>query len=111
VFVNFAPGLMPQFGASLTVSLTTLETPFTMKPIYLTSVKAVSVVPSGGDKTDVRRENTDVRWVGFRPHVQAFARFIVKKLTKLSKRFATMEANRCSPARSEMSKMYSGADT
>ncbi len=44
------------------------------KPTYLTSatsvltsVKAVSVVPSGGNKTDVRRENTDVRWVGFHP--------------------------------------------
>jgi len=44
------------------------------KPTYLTSattvltsVKAVSIVPSGGDKTDVRRENTDVRWVGFHP--------------------------------------------
>jgi hypothetical protein len=33
----------------------------------LTSVKAVSVVPSGSDKMDVRRENTDVRWVGFHP--------------------------------------------
>jgi hypothetical protein len=44
------------------------------KPTYLTSatsvltsVKAVSVVPSGSDKMDVRRENTDVRWVGFHP--------------------------------------------
>jgi hypothetical protein len=37
------------------------------KPTYLTSVKAVSVVPSGGDKTDVRRDNTDVRCVGFHP--------------------------------------------
>jgi hypothetical protein len=44
------------------------------KPTYptsatsvLTSVKAVSVVPLGGDKTDVSRENTDVRWVGFHP--------------------------------------------
>jgi hypothetical protein len=44
------------------------------KPTYptsatsiLTSVKAVSVVPSGGNKTDVCRENTDVRWVGFHP--------------------------------------------
>jgi hypothetical protein len=41
-----------------------------------TSVKAVSVIPSGRDKmdvhrenTDVRRENTDVRWVGFHPLV------------------------------------------
>ncbi len=33
----------------------------------LTSIKAVSIVPSGGDKTDVRRENTEVRWVGFHP--------------------------------------------
>jgi hypothetical protein len=33
----------------------------------LTSAKAVSAVPSGGNKTDVCRENTDVRWVGF-PH-------------------------------------------
>ncbi len=31
----------------------------------LTSVKDIRVVPSGGDKMDVRRENTDVRWVGF----------------------------------------------
>jgi hypothetical protein len=30
-------------------------------------IKAISVVPSGGDKTDVRRENMDVRWVGFHP--------------------------------------------
>jgi len=40
------------------------------KPTYLTSataIKAISVVPSGGNKTDVRRENTDVRWVGFHP--------------------------------------------
>ncbi len=44
------------------------------KPTYLisatsvlTSVKAVSVVPSGSDKMDVRRENTNVRWVGFLP--------------------------------------------
>jgi hypothetical protein len=44
------------------------------KPTYLTSatsvltsVKAISIVPSGSDKTDVRRENTDVRWVGFYP--------------------------------------------
>jgi hypothetical protein len=44
------------------------------KPTYLTSatsiltsVRAVSVVPSGSDKMDVRRENTDVRWVGFHP--------------------------------------------
>jgi hypothetical protein len=35
--------------------------------IHLTSVKAVSIVPSGSDKTDVRRENTNVRWVGFLP--------------------------------------------
>jgi hypothetical protein len=42
------------------------------KPTYLTSatsvltsIKAVSIVPSGRDKTDVRRENTDIRWVGF----------------------------------------------
>jgi len=47
------------------------------KPTYLsfatsvlTSVKAVRVVPSGGDKMDVRRENTDVRWVGFHPLVK-----------------------------------------
>jgi hypothetical protein len=44
------------------------------KPTYLTSstsvltsVKAISVVPSGGNKMDVHRENTDVRWVGFHP--------------------------------------------
>jgi hypothetical protein len=49
------------------------------KPTYLTSVltsvlttvKAVSIVPSGGDKMDVRRENTDVRWVGFYPLLEA----------------------------------------
>ncbi len=38
------------------------------KPTYLTSVLtsaiAVSLVPSGG-KMDVRRANTNVRWVGF----------------------------------------------
>ncbi len=33
---------------------------------HLTSAKAVSVVPRGGE-TDVRRENKDVRWVGFPP--------------------------------------------
>jgi hypothetical protein len=27
----------------------------------LTLVKAVSVIPSGGNRTDARRENTDVR--------------------------------------------------
>jgi hypothetical protein len=32
----------------------------------LTSGKAISIVPSGGE-TDVRRANTDVRWVGFHP--------------------------------------------
>ena len=44
------------------------------KPTYLTSatsvltsVKVVSVVPSGYDKTDVCRENMDVRWVGVHP--------------------------------------------
>ncbi len=44
------------------------------KPTYLTSatsvltsVIAVSVVPSGGNLTDVCRENTDVGWVGFHP--------------------------------------------
>jgi hypothetical protein len=44
------------------------------KPTYLisatsvlTSIKAFSIVPSGNDKTDVRKENTDVRWVGFHP--------------------------------------------
>ncbi len=46
------------------------------KPTYLTSVtsvltsvKAFSIVPSGGDKMDVHRENTDVTWVGFHPLV------------------------------------------
>jgi hypothetical protein len=33
----------------------------------LTSVKAVSIVPSGDDKTYVHKENTDVSWVGFHP--------------------------------------------
>ncbi len=44
------------------------------KPAYLisaasvlTSLKAISIAPSGNDETDVRRENTDVRWVGFHP--------------------------------------------
>jgi len=44
------------------------------KPTYLTSatsvltsITAVSVVPSGGDKMGLRTENTDVRWVGFHP--------------------------------------------
>jgi hypothetical protein len=44
------------------------------KPTHQTStnihinicINAVSVVPSGGE-TDVRRANTDVRWVGFHP--------------------------------------------
>jgi hypothetical protein len=38
------------------------------KPTYPTSIrtstKAVSLVPRGEVKTNVRRENTDVRWVG-----------------------------------------------
>lgn len=38
-------------------------------------------------------------------------RFNVIKLTKLSSLFATIDANRRSPARSEMRKMYSGALT
>ncbi len=33
----------------------------------LTAVKVVSKVPSGSNKLDVCRENTDVRWVGFHP--------------------------------------------
>jgi hypothetical protein len=47
------------------------------KPTHLTSgniCKAISVVPSGGNKTDIhrenmdiRKENIDVRWVGFYP--------------------------------------------
>ncbi len=37
------------------------------KNLYLTSTKAVSEVPWGEVKTDVHRENTDVRWVGFHP--------------------------------------------
>jgi hypothetical protein len=43
------------------------------KPTYVTSgnicinIKAVSVVPSGGYKTDIYRENMDVRLVGFHP--------------------------------------------
>jgi hypothetical protein len=36
------------------------------KHLYLTSAKAVSLVPCG-EVTDVRRENTDVRLVGFHP--------------------------------------------
>ncbi len=36
------------------------------KHLYLTSAKAISIVP-WGEVTDVRRENTDVRWVGFHP--------------------------------------------
>jgi hypothetical protein len=31
-------------------------------------------VPSGSNKTDVRRENMDVRWVGFHPLLERFAR-------------------------------------
>ncbi len=34
---------------------------------YLTSAKAVNVVPQGEVKMDVHRENTVVRWVGFHP--------------------------------------------
>ena len=34
-----------------------------------------------------------------------------RSLTKLSRRFATIEANLCSPARSEIRRIYSGADT
>ncbi len=44
------------------------------KPTYLTSVtsvltsvKPVSIAPSGGDKMDIRRENTEVKWIGFHP--------------------------------------------
>jgi hypothetical protein len=44
------------------------------KPTYptsatsvLTAIKAVSIVPSGGNKTGVCREDTDVTWVGFHP--------------------------------------------
>ena len=36
------------------------------KHLYLTSAKAISIVP-WGEVTDVRRENTDIRWVGFHP--------------------------------------------
>jgi hypothetical protein len=36
--------------------------------VVATSVlKAVSVVPPGSNNMDVRRENMDVRWVGFHP--------------------------------------------
>ncbi len=55
-----------------------------------TSVKAVSVVPSGGDKmdvrrdnTDVHRENTDVRWVGFHP-LQNQATLVRRSTTVMS---------------------------
>jgi hypothetical protein len=48
------------------------------KPTYLTSVFSLqtshSIVPSGGDKTDVCRENTDVTWVGFHPLVLGIPR-------------------------------------
>ncbi len=37
------------------------------KHLYLTSSKAISTVPWGKVKTDVRTENTDVRWVGLHP--------------------------------------------
>ncbi len=39
------------------------------KHLYLTSAKAVSVVPRDKVKVDVCRENTDVKWVGFHPLV------------------------------------------
>jgi hypothetical protein len=37
------------------------------KHLYLTYAKAVSVVPLGEVKTDIRWENTDVSWIGFHP--------------------------------------------
>ncbi len=62
------------------------------KPTHLTSAtsvstseKAVSVVPSGSIKTDVHRENTDVRWVGFHPLLNEFLHYL-KKTRKRDKR-------------------------
>ncbi len=54
---NLLGGRKPTYLTSATSVLTSVST----------SVKAVSVAPLGGDKMDVSRENTDVRWVGFHP--------------------------------------------
>ncbi len=45
-------------GGNQPITSTTLVLTF-----ILISVKVVSAVPSGGDKTYVHRENTDVKWV------------------------------------------------
>ncbi len=48
----------------------------------LTSAKAISVAPSGGNKTVVHRENTDVRWVGFHPLLNKFLHYLKKNMKK-----------------------------
>ncbi len=50
------------------------------KHLYLTSAKAVSVVP-WGEVMDVCRENTDVRWVGFHRLLHIFEFYVLKNLT------------------------------
>ncbi len=64
VRLGWEGGRKPTYLTSTTSVLTSV----------LTSVKAISVVPSGGNKTDVCRENMDVRWVGFHPLLERFAR-------------------------------------
>jgi hypothetical protein len=46
---------------------TSEQTYLTFATSVLASIKAISVVPSDSDKTDVGRKKTDVRWVGFYP--------------------------------------------
>jgi hypothetical protein len=63
-----------------------------------TSVKAISIVPSGGDKTDVCRENTDVK-MGWFPSTATcyqflshFVQLLKSELRQTShKQFATKE--------------------
>jgi hypothetical protein len=49
----------------------------------LTYTKAVSIVPSGGNKMDVRRENTDVRLVGFHPVLDLHLNFEIALFSKI----------------------------
>jgi hypothetical protein len=51
-------GSLRVVGGNQPITSTTLVLTF-----ILISVKVVSAVPSGGDKTYVHRENTDVKWV------------------------------------------------
>jgi len=52
----------------------------TSATFVLTSIKAVSVELSGSDKTDVRRENTDVRWVGFHPLAKGISKIAIQEI-------------------------------